>query len=685
MRTSGLMCNALIFFVLASPSIVLAQFQKPTDEELKMTADPKAPGADAVYLNRDEVTDDNLHSHTYYERIKVLTEKGKEQATIRIPSEQGEFKVAGIEGRTIHTDGTIVPLAVKAADLMEARTGARQADTMVFTFPSVEVGSILEYRLKLHYGDKVVSSPTWKVQQPFFVHKAHYVFSPSEADPNRSWPIASQMAVRGAQVFANRQKTDQWDNVNNKRGDGGGQLAYTAVLIPQDKVVRSDRGVYSLDLTDVPPLPNEDWMPPFGTIQQSVEFYYTDGSSGKEFWESAGKSWTKGVERFTNPSDQLKKTLEEIVVPADSEEQKARKIYAAVEKLDNSSFRGEQSGSEPKAEKPKELRDPEEVWKQRSGSEDEISLLFVAMARAAGLKAWPMQVVDRDRADFNPGYLAVRQLDDYIAVVEIAGREVYLDPGQKMCPFGLLHWKHASASGFRLADNGAILSTTPENTYKQAVSTRTANVEVASDGSVTGTVSVGLSGQDAFYWRQLALENDLEEIKRKFNKSVRDELPEGVQAEVDHFIALDNPDLNLLAVIRIGGKLGTVSGNRISLPSQFFGARTQESFAAQDKRIAPIDLHYAQMRQETVTYSLPAGYTIESMPRAADLNWPNHAMLKSRTTAKDGAVEAARVFANSYSRLEPSEYSDLHNFYLKVADADQQKIVLSHPVAVNGN
>ena len=22
------------------------------------------------------------------------------------------------------------------------------------------------------------------------------------------------------------------------------------------------------------------------------------------------------------------------------------------------------------------------------------------------------------------------------------GKDVYLDPGQKMCPFGLLHWKH---------------------------------------------------------------------------------------------------------------------------------------------------------------------------------------------------------------------------------------------------
>jgi len=42
-----------------------------------MTADPKAPGAAAVYLNIDEVSDDQLHYYSKYVRIKVLQDKGK--------------------------------------------------------------------------------------------------------------------------------------------------------------------------------------------------------------------------------------------------------------------------------------------------------------------------------------------------------------------------------------------------------------------------------------------------------------------------------------------------------------------------------------------------------------------------------------------------------------------------------
>ena len=133
MRKSVFTHKALLLLAIASPSLLLAQFQQPTDEELKMTADPKAPGAAAVYLYREETTDDNLHFHSYYERIKVLTEKGKELATIHIPYQHGDFKVTDIKGRTIHADGTVIPLTTKPSDLMDIKTKNLQFNQMVFT------------------------------------------------------------------------------------------------------------------------------------------------------------------------------------------------------------------------------------------------------------------------------------------------------------------------------------------------------------------------------------------------------------------------------------------------------------------------------------------------------------------------------------------------------------------------
>lgn len=66
----------LTLFLAAAPSHLRSQsFQQPTPEELSMTTDPKAPGADAVYLYNEEIADNEEGFHAYYVRIKVLTEK----------------------------------------------------------------------------------------------------------------------------------------------------------------------------------------------------------------------------------------------------------------------------------------------------------------------------------------------------------------------------------------------------------------------------------------------------------------------------------------------------------------------------------------------------------------------------------------------------------------------------------
>ena len=57
MRTRASLSFGLLILAVCSSSRLFAQFQPPTSDELKMTADPKAPGAEAVYLNVSEVDD----------------------------------------------------------------------------------------------------------------------------------------------------------------------------------------------------------------------------------------------------------------------------------------------------------------------------------------------------------------------------------------------------------------------------------------------------------------------------------------------------------------------------------------------------------------------------------------------------------------------------------------------------
>ncbi len=634
-------CVSLLL-ALTSPALVLAQFQQPTDEELKMTADPKAPGAAAVYLYHEEIADDFAHFHSFYVRIKVLAEKGKELATVSIPYVPGADRVTKIEGRTIHADGTIISLTVKPDDLVDFKTKNFQENTVVFTLPSVEVGSILEYRYR--YSGSAFA-PTWWIQQKYFVHKAHYSFRPN----------------------------------------GYSGMLCDARIGSGEKLVKDKKDVFTLDIADVPPQPEEDWMPPLNTLRWRVEFYYSQFSSGKEFWDFAEKSWAEWVLDFTNPTGHIKKAVTEIVAPGDTDEQKAAKIYAAVQKLENTRFTRAKSEAERKKEKLKDINKAEDVWKQQSGTDDEIALLYVALARAAGLKVWPMKVVDRSRAFFDKTYLSSSQLDDFIVVVELGGKDVYLDPGQKMCPFGLLHWKHTVATGFRLSEKTAVIATTPSGTYKDAAMQRIANLAIDETGGVKGAARFVMSGQEALHWRQLALENDESEVKKQFNESMRDYLPEGVQADFDHFQGLEDSGSSLSGFVRISGTLGSGTGKRLFLPGLFFESRASHPFVAQDKRITPIDLHYAKLEQDDVTVHLPPGYSVESVPQSPDVTWPNYAMLRIHAAAKDGSVEVVRAFARNFCLLYAKDYNNLHDFYQKVATADQQQLVLTRTPAPKGN
>ena len=647
----------LSLFALAGPALLLAQFQQPTQDELKMTADPKAPGAAAVYLYREETTDDTYHFHSYYARIKVLTEKGKDLATVRIPYEHGKFQVAAIQGRTIHADGTVIPLTAKPSDLLDSKTTTHQFNEMVFNLPSVEVGSILEYRLQLRYSEDTVSSPQWDIQQPYFVHKAHYLFNP---------------------VFA------ATNTVVDNHGQVADGLMYASRLDPGQAVVHDALNRFTLDVTDIRALPDEDWMPPLNSIKLSIKFYYTSAQSGSGYWQAEGKYWAREVDRFASPSSQLKKAVSDIVAPTDSPEQKARKIYAAVMKLKNTDFIQTGPDRGPDAEKRKANKDATSVWKQSSGSGDDLALLFVALGRAAGLKVWPMQVVNRDRATFEDTYLSTEQLDDFIAVVEIDGKDVFVDPGQSICSFGDLHWKHELASGFQLGEKGATISTTPASPPKANATQRFADLIVDTHGNVEGTAQFEFSGQEALYWRQLALQVAEGEVKKQFDEWIRAKLPAGVEADLDHFKNLDNADSHLVAIVKISGSLAAAAGKRILLPGEFFESRASHPFVAEVRRAAPVDLQYTAMVQDDVIYHLPEGLELESPLRAVNVSWPDHGSMQISANTKDGAINVARTFVRNFALLEAGDYRALRDFYQKVAAADQQQLVLTNaPVATS--
>ena len=83
-----------------------------------------------MFLDYNEVANDPIHYQSTYARI-VHGERqgpGDGQASLR-----GNFKIEDIKGRTIHPDGTVIPLTVKPEDLMVSKTGESRIGKKVFS------------------------------------------------------------------------------------------------------------------------------------------------------------------------------------------------------------------------------------------------------------------------------------------------------------------------------------------------------------------------------------------------------------------------------------------------------------------------------------------------------------------------------------------------------------------------
>ena len=653
----------LAFCLILAPlsAFAFSDWQQPTAAELSMKSYAADPDAPAVFLFREETVNDNIHIHTLYARIKILSEKGKQMfGDVEIPYLANGYTIRGISGRTIQPNGTIVPFTGKPYDKLLVKAGNQRVMEKVFSMPDVQVGSILEYRWVLGYDDGIVSSPDWQIQRDIPVVKAHYHFIPSHYMDGGSVDITT--------------RENGHENVANI-------LLYSYVL-PSGVKVRQGQDGYDLVVENVPALPKGDYLPPFRSLAERLTFYYSPFRTSKEYWETEGKYWSKAFDHFANPSGKIRAAVNGILAPGDTDEQKVEQIYAAVMKLDNTSFSRQYSAAENRAEGVK-INNAEDVWEQKRGYDDQITRLFVAMVRAAGLKAYGAIVVDRDRNIFVPDFLSWSQLDDELAIVELNGKEIYFDPGQRYCEFGKLAWKHTWAGGLRQSEKGVEMVTTPAPSYKENSTNHVARLRLSATDQVSGLIYDNMSGAQALYWRQAALRGDEAGVKKDFADELQRSMPSGVKVKVDHFVGLTDYTHPLMAVVAVSGTLGTSTGKHLFIPAAFLEAGNPPLFA-ETHRVNPVDMNYPYMVTDDFQLTLPPNVTIESLPKGGEIPFSPNAFYTVKFASTPDSYSYARLLAVGNVLYKATEYPALRDFFQKVSAGDQSQAALQiSPVVVS--
>ena len=642
------LCRPAFLLILVSAALLFRPFLPTTSgddwqpidpADLKMTSEPKAPGAPAIYLYRQVDRDDQSGREMQYYRIKIFTEEGRKQANVEIPFLKGVEQVNNIKARTIRPDGSIANFDGKVYEktIVKARGVKYLAKT--FTLPDVQVGSIIEYKYIDSWSNELIYDSHWIISSDLYTKRARFSLKPY-----------TNFALRWS-----------WHN-----------------LPPGSPQPVNEHSSIHLDIADIAAFQVEDYMPPQDELKARVNFVYNQDNDEKEpekFWKKEGKKRFERVDSFLNKKKPMEQAVATIVSPSDSADMKLHKIYARVQQVRNLSFEQEKSEKEKQREKQKDPNNVEDVWKAGYAGGSQINYLFIALCRAAGFEAYSVLVSRRDYYFFEPAMMNPGQLNDNVVLVKADGKEFYLDPGTEFTPFGLLPWAETSVKGLKLDKDGGTWVQTPLPESSASRITRVAELRMDEHGSLQGKLTVTFSGLEALR-RRLEERNDDEADKKKFlEDGIKDCVP--VVAEVD---LTSQPDWktssnSLVAVFNFKTEgWASPAGHHALIPVGLFGAPEKHLFE-HSNRVHPIYFEYPSEVQDDITIDMPLNWLVKSLPPEQNQN-SKVIVYTLKVEDQKGTEHITRLLKLDLLGLDVKYYGALRNFYQGVKSGDEQQIVV---------
>ncbi len=636
--------GALALCAAGSQSARAEDWLPISPDELKMTGEPKASGAPAIFLYRQVDRDDNGPSEAVYARIKILTEEGRRYADIEVAFDKATESVHGIQARTIHADGSIVKFdgTVYEKPIVQARRVKLLAKT--FTMPDVQVGSIIEYRYRHELQSGYVFNSHWILSQDLFTKDAKFSLVPSRSFQLRySWPIGLPIG------------TD---------------------------VPKEEHGKIRLESRDVPAFVTEEYMPPEDELKFRVDFIYISDSDPRPekdpevYWKKYGKKTYRAVDDFVDRRRAMAEAVAQIVDSGDSPEVKLHKIYERTLQMRNLSFERQKTQQEADRENLKTAKNAEDLWKLGYGDGNQITWLFLALVRAAGIQADPVIVATRDVRFFDYRIQNPADLNSNVALVTLHGKEIFLDPGTAFTPFGLLPWSETAVRGRRLDKDGGTWVQTPLTEAAESRVERKGNLKLATNGTLEGKITVTFTGEEALWRRHEERNEDDAGRKQSLEDEIKADVPSGIVVELANRPDWNTASPTLVAEydLKIPG-WASIAGQRAVMPVGLFGGQDRRTFQHQTRE-HPLYFAFRHQSMDDVLIELPPNWQINSPPQPVreDDKVLNYF---SSSEAKDGSLHLKRELTVAALLVETKYYAAMQNFFEIVRTGDEAQIILT--------
>ncbi len=573
-----------------------------------------------------------IRRHT---RIKILKEDGKDYANVLIPfyHKGGSEQITTNHAQTINIiNGKPEMTKVGKKDFFKVKRNEAWSE-LRFTFPEVQVGSIIEYS---------------------------YTTASENYTNLESWIFQNDIPTIKSQVFANI----------------GAGLNYN-IMFQGRNLINKYRGktVNTWSLENLPAIEDEPYCPnPFDYIEKlkfQLASYQGQGGmvSVMTNWKSVAADLYNqtGMKQYLKSSKSLNAIVAEVTNEEDSEEMKIQKIYDHVTRTIkwNKKYR----------------LIPQETFKQfrenKSGNSAEVNLYFINLLKCAGLDAKPTLISTKKHGLINKNITFYSQFNHIIAHVRIIGKDLLVDATNKHRHYTQLDEEDLNGEGLVMHKKKPFWVA-----LKSSISTKIVKLvtmKIPEPGKLNYTYQVNAKGYEALKIREQmsAINSD---VASYFNKVlIKENSSYKISKEASKNLEEKSKAVSLSADI-LDESQSMVNEDFLYI-NPFIDAYYESNPFNAKNRYLPIDFYFPFEEAYILNFTVPEGYEIIEYPQPLNLmTQGKKAIFKFNSSLNGDQLQLRIVFAIKNPFFTSLDYPVLREIYDRYIEKRAEQIVLKKKI-----
>ena len=639
-------------FLLFSSSAVASEWRPVDPAELAQKTPKVDPSADAEAIFWDVRIEDRLQGSelslamAHYLRIKIFTERGKEQySTVEIPR-FGKRNIYDVAGRTIKPDGSIIELKKDAIfDRQLVKTKGLKVSGKTFALPNVEVGDIIEYRYRESRDNEVASHMRLYFQRDIPMWDVTYHLKPLSI-PWLPYGMRS-MGFQCSPIFQ-----------------------------------KENNGFWFSTMNNVPAFKEEPNMPPEDQLKSWILVYYEEEKKidAQKFWKEIGRNDYSRLKPLIKADDQVKRLATELTSGIEKPEDK----LAAIDTFCRTKIKNLKSAiSHMTADQRKGVKEnhsPGDTLKQMAGSGADVDLLFAALANAAGFDARMARVPDRGDTFFSPVRPTTYFLNNFSVAVKMDDKWTFFDPSTPYLEPGMLRWQEEYQQALISDPKDGFFVATQYSAPSRSKRHRRATFRLLEDGGIEGSIRYTYTGHVAHTQKERYEEMTAAQQEEDWKEGLQARLS---TAEMSDFTVQDFTDAAKPFVVQhkisVPG-YAVRTGKRILLQPAFFQRNLGPRFTGSTRKY-DLYFNYGWAEDDEVTIELPEGWELDQpvMPKSSTFGKVGGYTVDVRKTTDGRKVIYSRKFewGNEGQVLLPADsYAQVKKIFDFVQEQDGYTISL---------